>query len=80
MRAWGVAVVFTDEERIEADRFYKTKRSAEDAALEIISNWELGAELLHMSNPGDNPMPYEQVGVDYIEFWEVSVDKSYFKS
>ena len=38
---------------VEEDEIYETEEEAEYYALEMCSNDRLGAEILHMSNPGD---------------------------
>lgn len=43
-------IIFEDEEQ---DEVFATEEAAEDYALYLRSCSQLGAELLHMSNPGD---------------------------
>lgn len=43
-------IIFEDEEQ---DEVFATEEAAEDYALYLRSCSQLGAEILHMSNPGD---------------------------
>ena len=43
-------IIFNDEER---DDIFKTEEDAREYALYLLSCSELGAEILHMSNPGE---------------------------
>lgn len=48
----GYKVVFEDW---DDDEVFETEAEAEAYALVQISNYHTGADVLHMSNPGDNP-------------------------
>lgn len=52
-----------DGERFDEDEVYDTYEEAEEAAWESLSNMSVGAEILHMSNPGD--YPDEDCDADY---------------
>lgn len=61
---YGYYIEFPDGDFIENDPHegegpWQTEDEAIDAALEALSNWRLGAEMFHMSNPGDYPDPDE---------------------
>ena len=43
-------IIFNEEEQ---DEIFDTEEDAEEYALYLCSCTELGAEILHMSNPGD---------------------------
>ena len=43
-------IIFNDEEQ---DDIFKTEEDAREYALYLLSCSELGAEILHMSNPGE---------------------------
>lgn len=45
-------VVFNYEEE---DEVFDTREEAEEYAMELLSDWHTGAEVLEMSNPGDYP-------------------------
>lgn len=57
-----------DGERFDEDETYDTYEEAQEAAYEALSNMEVGAEILHMSNPGDYPEEdYSDAEIDIIE-------------
>lgn len=47
------------------DAIFDSKEDAENAGLEACSNSRLGAEILHMHNPGDYPYDENEYDVDY---------------
>ena len=53
----------------EIDELFDTRKEAEDHALYLCSCGQLGAEILHMSNPGD----YDEDDYEEPEFKIVSV-------
>ena len=44
---------FSDGEEVEDDERFETEEEAEECGLVMFSNHNAGAEVLHMSNPGD---------------------------
>ena len=57
-----------DGERFDEDEVFDTYEEAQEAVCEALSNMELGAEILHMSIPGDYPEEdYSDVEIDIIE-------------
>ena len=50
---------FPDGETLEDEWVFETEKEAEDYGLQMSSEWQHGAEVLHLSNPGDNPLPEE---------------------
>ncbi|MFC7500562.1 hypothetical protein ACOACQ_19135 [Nocardioides sp. CPCC 206347] len=47
---------FADGEEVEDDERFETEEEAEEYGLVMLSNYDTGAEVLHMSNPGDYPL------------------------
>lgn len=47
---------FSDGEEVEDDERFGTEEEAEEYGLVMLSNYNTGAEVLHMSNPGDYPL------------------------
>jgi len=59
-----VKLIFSDGDTEELDGVFDAEAEAEEYALESISEYHLGGEILNMSNPGDYPLD-EEVDVDY---------------
>lgn len=51
----GYKVSWEDGGMADEDEVFETEAEAEAYALDQISNFHTGAEVLHMSNPGDYP-------------------------
>ena len=62
---------FSDGEEVEDDERFETEEEAEEYGLVMLSNHNTGAEVLHMSNPGDYPLDAEDEDPE-IEAVEVS--------
>lgn len=60
----GYKVVFEDWDE-DDDEVFETEAEAEAYALVQISNYHTGAEVLHMSNPGDYPPDDEDDDPEY---------------
>ena len=72
MTKYQVTIHFPDED-MELEDLYDSEEEAREAALYAISCCEVGAETLHMSNPGDydyDPDDYEDVDYDIDEIEE----------
>ena len=52
-----VVINFSDGEVLDFDEEFETEAEAQSYGYEQLSNMDLGAEILHMSNPGDYPLP-----------------------
>ncbi len=66
---WKVLMHFDDGTSEEDDEVFSTEEAAEEYGLYLSSCASLGAEILHMSNPGDYPdddadLDYEIIEVD----------------
>jgi hypothetical protein len=61
---------FADGEEVEDDERFETEEEAEKYGLVMLSNYNTGAEVLHMSNPGDHPLPDDDADPE-IEVLEV---------
>ena len=59
-----VKLLYSDGDVEELDGVFDTEAEAEEYALESISEYNLGCEILNMSNPGDYPLD-EEVDVDF---------------
>jgi hypothetical protein len=55
MPKFKVVINYQNGETYELDELYDSYEEAEEAALEDISNWHAGGEVLELSNPGDYP-------------------------
>ncbi len=60
----GYKVVFDDWDD-DDDEVFETEAEAEAYALVQISNYHTGADVLHMSNPGDYPPDDEDDDPEY---------------
>jgi hypothetical protein len=49
-------LTYSDGEIVESDGVFDSAEEAEEYALEAISEYHLGAEILVMHNPGDYPL------------------------
>lgn len=57
-------LIFSDGDTLELEGTFDTEEEAEEYALEAISEYNLGGDILNMSNPGDYPDD-EEVDVDF---------------
>ncbi|MCB9196557.1 MAG: hypothetical protein H6598_10060 [Flavobacteriales bacterium] len=55
MSKFRVVINFSDGDTEELDDLFDSYEDAEREALEYISNWHAGGEVLELSNPGDYP-------------------------
>ena len=55
MSKFRVVINFSDGDTEELDDLFDSYEDAEQEALEYISNWHAGGEVLELSNPGDYP-------------------------
>ncbi len=62
-------VIFDGEEE---DEVFDTREDAEEHALQLCGDCEAGAEVLHLSNPGD--YPYDENTYEFPEYEIVEVD------
>ena len=61
MSKYQVTIHFPDGDE-ELEDLFDTEEEAREAALDAISSWDTGSEILHMSNPGD--YDYDEDAVD----------------
>lgn len=66
-----VKLIFSDGNTEELDGVFDTEAEAEEYALESISEYHLGGEILNMSNPGDYPLDEE----DDVDFELIEIDE-----
>lgn len=59
-----VVMQYPDGEE-EDDEVFETEAEANEYGLTQISNYHTGAEVLHMSNPGDYPSDGEDDEIDF---------------
>lgn len=57
-------LIFSNGDTLDVDGVFDTEAEAEEYALEAISEYNLGGEILNMSNPGDYPLD-EELDVDF---------------
>jgi len=55
MSKFRVVINFSNGDTEELDDLFDSYEDAEQEALEYISNWHAGGEVLELSNPGDYP-------------------------
>ncbi len=74
MKKFYAEIHFNDEDVIEDNygEFYDSEEAAEEAAIYAISCAKQGAEIFHMSNPGD--YPYDESDYDDVEYSIVETD------
>ena len=58
-------LVFNDVGLEDYNDIFETYEEALEAVSQIESDMELGAEILHMSNPGDYPLDEEDTDLDF---------------
>lgn len=58
---------YSDGTSEEEDEVFETEAEANDYGLEQLSNIETGAEVLHLSNPGDYPLEDDDSDFEVIE-------------
>ncbi|WP_085548373.1 hypothetical protein [Corynebacterium pollutisoli] len=66
-----VELQYSDGSSDIEDDVFETEEAAYDYGLYLLGCHELGAEILHESNPGDYPAPDD---VDELEFRVIKVD------
>ncbi|WP_207306448.1 hypothetical protein [Arthrobacter sp. S41] len=62
-----VVMRYPDGSSEEQDEIFETEQEAENYGLEQCSNYSLGGEVLHMSNPGDYPLEDEDADFEIVE-------------
>ena len=66
MSKYEVTIHFPDGDDNLDGELFDSYEEAQEAALEAISAWDTGCEILNMSNPGDYPYDEDDVNdVDY---------------
>lgn len=65
-----VKLIFSDGDIEELDGVFDAEEDAEEYALESVSEYKLGGEILNMSNPGDYPFDEE----DDVDFEVIEID------
>lgn len=58
---------YPDGSSEEQEEIFETEQEAENYGLEQCSNYSLGGEVLHMSNPGDYPLEDEDADFEIVE-------------
>lgn len=70
MSKYRVIIYFPHDDDLELEDLFDSESEAHDAALDAIHCCNVGAELLHWSNPGDydyDESDFEDVDYDIIE-------------
>ena len=73
MIKYRAIVTYPDGEEEILEDLFDTEEEAREAALYAISCWDTGAEILNMSNPGDNP--YDPDAVNDADYYIEEVDE-----
>ena len=68
MPKFKVVITYSNGDTDNIDELFDSYEEAEEAALEYISNWHAGGEVLELSNPGDYPYePDDEPDYDIFE-------------
>ncbi len=67
MSKYQARLYFSDGETIDDNCTYNTEEEAEESALNMISNYHTGIDVLHNSNPGDNPLDDDEIDYEIFE-------------
>ena len=70
MAKFKVIMNYSDGTSAVEDEIFDTEAEAAEYGLDCCSNYHLGAEILHLSNPGDNPLDED----DDVDFEVIEVD------
>jgi len=65
--AYKVVMQYSDGTEEEDDEVFETEAEADEHGLYMLSCYTQGNEILHMSNPGDYPLPDEEADFEVIE-------------
>ena len=65
MAKYMVKLIFDDGSEYMDDTVLEAYEDAEDYAMYLCSCCKVGADVLHCSNPGDNPETGDDVEADY---------------
>lgn len=65
--AYKVEMQYPDGSTEEDDEVFETEAEANEHGLYLVSCYEEGGEILHMSNPGDYPLSDEKADFEIIE-------------
>lgn len=66
-RKFKVVVHYPDGTSVDEDELFDTWEAAEAAGLYALTCIKVGGEVLHMSNPGDNPLDDETAEFEIVE-------------
>jgi hypothetical protein len=66
-RMYKVVMKYPDGTTHEEDEIFESESEADDHGLYQVSCYKTGGEILHMSNPFDNPLRDEAAAFDVIE-------------
>ena len=67
MSKYQARLYFSDGETMDDNYTYNTEEEAEESALNMISNYHTGIDVLHNSNPGDNPLDDDEIDYEIFE-------------
>ncbi|SBN95773.1 Hypothetical protein PFR_JS12-1_1391 [Propionibacterium freudenreichii] len=65
--AYKIVMQYPDGDSEEQDEVFDTEAQAVDYAGYLVSCYDLGGEVLNMSNPGDYPLSEEEADYEIIE-------------
>jgi hypothetical protein len=68
---YKVVMTYPDGTKDELDEVFETREAAHVFGLEQCDNYDVGAEVLHMSNAGDYPLNEDD---DEVDFKVIEVD------
>lgn len=64
---YKVVMKYADGSTEEDDEVFDTRGEADEYGLYLVSCTSLGAEIMHMSNPGDYPLSDEEADFEVVE-------------
>ena len=67
MAKYKVVIYSPDGNSEELDEIFSNEAEAEEYGLTYISEYSLGGEILHMSNPGDYPLEEDDAEFEVVE-------------
>ena len=73
MTKYRAVVTFPDGDEMTLEELFDNEDDASQAALNAISDWDTGAEVLNMSNPGD--YYYDENDIDNADYYIEEIDE-----
>ncbi len=65
--AYKIVMQYPDGTVEEDDEVFETEADANEHGLYLVSCYDLGGEILHLSNPGDHPLSNDEADFEVVE-------------